>query len=430
MIVRDQFGVRLKSQRADRQRQRSGERGYAYLLAMMMVMAMMIASLAALQKGLAQAKRNQEALVIWRGEQYVRAIRSFYKKTNRYPRDMEELQKGIPGIHFLRPSAFKNPMNPSDGAWRMVYVNPAGQLIGSTRYANLQQMALIVLNNGQMPKNVTGIPGLTTSSPFGGQPALGINGGAANGANSNNPNGQPGVNTGANGQNNQGGANNGANGATGGGNNGDNQSGGNANGDNGNENQGTGTEEGEEPVDTSGNQTPPQTNQTNSGNSVTAPQLGNPGTNQPNQGFLGSSTGLGGDQPVNPLLTMKPTGPVSGPVVGGFLTGVALTQEVKSQKVYQGGKKYIEWEFIWNPMIDQARALASGQGQGATGALGPNGLNGNGVNGQNGQNGNNGFGFGGILGGQQPGQQPNQQPNQQPQPPQQQDPNQPQQPQQ
>jgi len=422
MIASAQLAARSRRKFAARSGGASREGGFAYLLAMMLVMALMIASLAALQAGLAQAKRKQEALAIWRGEQYVRAIRSFYKKTNRYPRSIEELQKGVNDIHFLRPSAYKNPMNPSDGAWRMIYVNPAGQLIGSTRYANLQQMALIVLNNGQMPKNVNGVPGLNSPSLFGGQPSLSTNG-------ANNPNGQSGANGGANGQNGANGAN-GTNGQNPGG--GTAGNGGAASGDeNGDQTQQP--DEGEQPVDNSGqNPSPPQTNATTP-NPGSPPQAGAPGANQPGQGFLGSSSlSSGTDQTVNPLLTMKPTGPVSGPVVGGFLTGVALIQEVKSQKVYQGGKKYIEWEFIWNPMIDQARALASGQGQGATGALGaPNGLNGNGLNGangQNGQNGNNGFGFGGILGGQQPNQQPQQQqPNQQPQQPQQQDPNQPQQ---
>jgi hypothetical protein len=61
---------------------------------------------------------------------------------------------------------------------------------------------------------------------------------------------------------------------------------------------------------------------------------------------------------VNPLLLIKPTGPVDGPVLGGFLTGVACTTDIKSIKVYRRGKKYQEWEFIWNPLED---ALASAQ---------------------------------------------------------------------
>jgi hypothetical protein len=83
-----------------------------------------------------------------------------------------------------------------------------------------------------------------------------------------------------------------------------------------------------------------------------------------------SSFGASSAQPgqlggaVNPLLLIKPTGPVDGPVLGGFLTGVACTTDIKSIKVYRRGKKYKEWEFIWNPLED---ALASAQ-QGSGGA--------------------------------------------------------------
>ena len=42
-------------------------------------------------------------------------------------------------------SAYKDPLNKDDGSWRLIYVNAAGQIIGSTRYSSLQQMALLDL---------------------------------------------------------------------------------------------------------------------------------------------------------------------------------------------------------------------------------------------------------------------------------------------
>ncbi|HKS82792.1 MAG TPA: hypothetical protein VJR23_14910 [Candidatus Acidoferrales bacterium] len=379
--------VRAESSSGPPRRSDRREAGYAYILALMLIAALMIAALAAMQNGLAQAKRRQEELTIWRGEQYVRAIRQYYKKANHYPQTIEDLQKGIGGVHFLRPSAYLNPMNRADGSWRLIYVNPAGQLIGSTRYANLQQMALIVLNNGKMPAATTGgVPGLSSSSgpagSAGGTPNESEAGDSDNvgnnDQNSSGSNEEPGANSGGT-------AGNG--GAT-------------SNNEGGNENQqGQGN---------SGN----ESSGGNPGETQNQPGAANSSSQQPGSNSLGlGQSGQGGilsgtNQGVNPILLMKPTGPVSGPVVGGFLTGVALSSEAKSQKVYEGGKKYINWEFIWNPLVDQARALAAGQGMGATGAVG-------GANGNNG----NGFGFGGILGGQQQGQQ--QQPNGQ-QPPQQQ----------
>lgn len=316
----------------DRAQHPRAESGFAYLLAMMMVVAVIIASSVAVENGIAQARRQREAVTIWRGEQYVRAIRLYYKKTQHYPQTIEDLQKGNLNIHFLRPEAYKNPMNKQDGSWRLVYVTPAGQIIGSVRYANLQQMALIVLNNGQMPTLPTGqagVPGAPATPPA-----------AA-----------PVVHTG---------------------------------------------EPGPDP-----NQ-PPDINNSEPQPTPPDPQSALPPTPQ----------GLPPNA-MNALLTMKPTGPVSGPVVGGFLTGVALGPDKPSQKVYMGGKKYIQWEFIWNPMVDQARAVQAGGSGAATGSIGgaagtAGGILGGGGTGTNG---------GGGLFPSQPNQPPTQTPQQSGQPP-------------
>ena len=65
----------------------------------------------------------------------------------------------------------------------------------------------------------------------------------------------------------------------------------------------------------------------------------------------------------NPIV-QQPTGPVDGPVIGGFLTGVGSTVDESSVKVYDGSSNYNQWEFIWNPIEDQARAVQQGVGQG------------------------------------------------------------------
>lgn len=319
---------------------RNAESGFAYLLAMIFVMVMIIGASVAIEKGIARARRQREALAIWRGEQYVRAIRMYYKKTQHYPQTIEDLQKGIANVHFLRPEAYKNPMNKQDGSWRLIYVNPAGQIIGSVRYANLQQMALIVLNNGQMPTLPTGQPG-APAAPATPPPDAPVSNTAGNGTD---PSQSPDVNN--------------------------------------------------------GEQPPPPAD----------PQAPLPQTPQGGGGL--SLTGLQGG--TNPLLLMKPTGPVSGPVVGGFLTGVALAQDKPSQKVYEGGKKYIQWEFIWNPMVDQARAIQSGGNGSATGSLGGGIIGGNGAAGAGG--GMNGGGLFPTTTPNQPPTQTPQQPNQQQQP--------------
>ena len=133
---------------------RRAESGYAYLMALFMVLTVLIASQVAMQSLLTQGRREREAELVWRGQQFVRAIRLYYKKTGHYPQNIEELKKGMPELNFLRYAAYKDPMKKDDdenGGWRFIYVNAAGQIIGSVKYATLQQMALLDLNGGKLP---------------------------------------------------------------------------------------------------------------------------------------------------------------------------------------------------------------------------------------------------------------------------------------
>jgi hypothetical protein len=151
-------------------------------------------------------------------------------------------------------------MNKDDGSWRLIYVNAAGQIIGSTKYATLQQMALLDLSGGQLSAAQQGaMPGIPVSSMA-------------------------------------------------------------------------------------------------SGTTDTSNQ--NPQGSQ--QGGASTSQSAASSQPGNPAVELKPTGPVDGPVIGGFVTGVASRVDKPSIRVYKRGKKYIDWEFIWNPLEDQARAVQQG----------------------------------------------------------------------
>jgi hypothetical protein len=93
-------------------------------------------------------------------------------------------------------------------------------------------------------------------------------------------------------------------------------------------------------------------------------------TQQPQSSAFGSSGQLG-----NPILQQKPTGPVDGPVLGAFLTGVASNVDAPSMKILHGAKKYKGWEFIWNPLAEQAAATQQAVGaatqSGLGGALNP-----------------------------------------------------------
>jgi hypothetical protein len=259
MIAPRQFTFRA-SKAGSRPRRSSQESGFAYLMALFMVLVVIIASQVALQNLATEGRRLREQEMIWRGEQCKQAVKLYYRKSGHYPQTLDDLQKGLPELHFLRSAAYKDPMNRDDGSWRLIYVNASGQIIGSVRYATLQQMALLDLNGGKMPAQ---------GALLGAAPVSGM---------------------------------------------------------------------------------------------ASAP--GQPGQNLPDTQKAGQSAAPG--QAANPLAQLKPTGPVDGPVLGAFLTGVASKVDRPSVRVYKGGKKYIEWEFIWNPIEDQARAVQKGLGaQGA-----------------------------------------------------------------
>jgi hypothetical protein len=113
-------------------RTRRSERGYALLLVAFAATLMLIVAMEA-ARGQAYGKREQEQEMIWRGQQYVRGIKMYYRKTGKYPTSLEDLMKPQMGdIHFMR-QAYKDPMNKEDGSWRLLYVGPNGQLIGSLK---------------------------------------------------------------------------------------------------------------------------------------------------------------------------------------------------------------------------------------------------------------------------------------------------------
>jgi len=312
---------------------RESQRGYAYLMALFMVTTLIIASQVAVRNYLTEGRREREDQLIWRGQQYVRAIRLYYRKTGHYPSNLDDLKKGMPELHFLRYAAYKDPMKKDDGAWRFIYVNAAGQIIGSTRYATLQQMAIMDMNGGKIPgvkkEGDSDQPGVPASSLAD----------QSNNLNSSNPPGS----------------------------------------DN---NSNSSSTSNSSPQNPPASTTPPvgasPDNSQNAGVGANAPNSSpSPNTPQPGQNTPGASpsptnaigTPAGGPGGINTnmnnqsmaaLAALKPTGPVDGPVLGGFLTGVASSVDKPSIRIYNGGKKYLNWEFIWNPVEDQAKAVQQG----------------------------------------------------------------------
>lgn len=121
--------------RPDRLRQDSG---YALLLVMFLTTLMLIGITVAAPAWRTEIRREKELEMIWRGKQYVRAIKLYYRKTGRFPTSIDDLSKPKLGsIRFLRQT-YKDPMNKEDGSWRLIYVGPAGQLIGTKKRRTLR----------------------------------------------------------------------------------------------------------------------------------------------------------------------------------------------------------------------------------------------------------------------------------------------------
>jgi type II secretory pathway pseudopilin PulG len=137
---------------------RNREAGYTLLLAVFLVATMIIAAAVATPNILTEGRRQKEDDLVWRGNQYERAIGLYYKKFGRFPTKIEDLTNQTNGVRFLR-RAYKDPMNKEDGSWRFIYVGPNGQLIGSNTQTSLLQGAVT-------GAGLTGMQGV--SGPIGG----------------------------------------------------------------------------------------------------------------------------------------------------------------------------------------------------------------------------------------------------------------------
>jgi hypothetical protein len=109
------------------------ENGYALLLVVFLATLMLLATVAVAPNILTEGKREQEKEMIWRGKQYVRGVRLHFRKYGRFPTSLDDLMKPkIGSLRFMR-QPYKDPMNKENGEWRLIYVGPNGQLIGSLK---------------------------------------------------------------------------------------------------------------------------------------------------------------------------------------------------------------------------------------------------------------------------------------------------------
>jgi type II secretory pathway pseudopilin PulG len=129
-----------------------------------------------------EAKREQEKEMIFRGEEYARAIQKYQRTLNLLPTSVDDLLSSN-GTRFLR-KAYADPV--SGEPWRPIVLNPDGTLTGSNIYPTMANVPTTtsVRNTAQpatAPKASGGTNGtLATNNPL----SSGVGGGlgAAGGA--------------------------------------------------------------------------------------------------------------------------------------------------------------------------------------------------------------------------------------------------------
>ena len=158
-------------------RMNGGEQGYALLLVMFLAAMLAVSTMAIVPNILTEGRRQREDEMIWRGKQYIRGIKLYNRKLGHYPTALDDLTKPKTGsIRFMR-APYKDPMNKTDGSWRLIYVGPAGQLIGSLKPPDPLLAAVpgagglgasaAAVANGSTGGGLPGSSGFSNSSSFG-----------------------------------------------------------------------------------------------------------------------------------------------------------------------------------------------------------------------------------------------------------------------
>jgi type II secretory pathway pseudopilin PulG len=294
---------------------RQGEGGYL-LLAILLMMAFMIitATYVTAPRVVQQIKRDREEEMIHRGTEYARAIKKFYKKNGRYPASLDDLDKGQ--IRYLR-KRYTDPLT-KDGKWKLLHYGDIATLLNAAG-PGIPAASLAAQGGGLTPGGAV-LPGGIASRPgsfsLGNQQQPGPTGGFATGSPQGYyPQGAPGGTAGVP----------------------------------------TGSDQGNNPAGTSGSDSG---NNDQSGNNN---QSGF-GNNQP--GGFGNQPGGFGNQPGNSPFSQSTTG--NQQFGGGAIVGVASMSKEKTIRIYNKKKTYDEWQFIYNPVMDQQNVLLRGPYQPTT----------------------------------------------------------------
>lgn len=122
--------------RAGRDRGRSSEGGFVLLTLLFFAAAVAFMLVMALPRSAMQAQRVREETLIYRGEQYKRAVQLYFRKYQKYPESLDDLEE-TDNIRFLR-RRYKDPLTGED-EWRLVHMGSDGRFKDSLVYDQEEQ---------------------------------------------------------------------------------------------------------------------------------------------------------------------------------------------------------------------------------------------------------------------------------------------------
>ena len=105
-------------------RRTTGEQGFALLTIIFLAAALLITLALSLPRAAMQAQRLREERLIYRGEQYKRAIELYFRTHKKYPSEIDDLEE-TNGVRFLR-RRYKDPMNENE-EWRLIRMGSDGR---------------------------------------------------------------------------------------------------------------------------------------------------------------------------------------------------------------------------------------------------------------------------------------------------------------
>ena len=105
----------------------NAQRGYTLVIVVLVIALMSILMTVAVQTVDFQMRREREAELIFRGEQYVEAIRLYRMKYGRYPMRMKEIWEANPRVVRKK---WRDPITDSEN-WGLIFLGQEGRRIGA-----------------------------------------------------------------------------------------------------------------------------------------------------------------------------------------------------------------------------------------------------------------------------------------------------------